>query len=250
MRLMWMFSLLLSLFISSHALADWQRFSALSDKVGNNTPHKDNLNLSLPLVADDGSAVSLKVAFTGNLPEGEYISRIWILADKNPNPDVIDFELSSAIPRIELTTRIRLGESQTVYALAQSNQGNFWLTQQDVRVTVSGCLMANDDTQAETTMNQPRVALPRNPKAGEAAELRTMINHPMETGFREDGQGGFVPQQLVESLEVFHLNNPIMTVNFHTGTSANPFVAFFLDQFDNLSFTWTDQKGQQVTEER
>lgn len=251
MRLVVLYTFLLSLLVMPlQVFADWQRFAALKEKIQDMTPIESGLELTLPLVADDGSAVPLKVAFKGSLAENEHITRLWILADRNPNPDVIDFEISEHIPRIELSTRIRLGESQTVYALAQSNQGNLWLAQQEVRVTVSGCLMSGDDTTAETVMSQPRVALPRNPVAGEAAELRTMINHPMETGFREDEQGNLIAQQLVESLQVTRADQPVITANFHTGTSANPFVAFFLDQFDELMFTWTDQQGQQLSEQR
>lgn len=250
MRSLLLLGFILTMTFSVNASSDWRHFPAVAERLGNQSPTEAGIDLNIPLVIDDGSSVNLKVSFNGSLANEEYLSRLWILADKNPNPDVIDFELSQAIPKLELTTRIRLGESQTVYALAQSNQGNFWLTSKDVRVTVSGCLMGNEEPQADIAMTQPRVALPRNPTPGNAAELRTMINHPMETGFREDGQGGYIPQQLVKSLNVTQAGNPVIDINFHTGTSANPFVAFFTDQFSDLTFTWTDQHGAQVTETR
>lgn len=245
-----LFSVLSLAFLPIHAAADWRRVPALSEKIGDHSPNVSGVAIALPLVADDGSAVPLKVTFNGALEENEQITHLWIYASQNPNAEVIDFEISEFIPRIEMSTRIRLSETQTVYALARSNQDNFWLTSQEVRVTVSGCLMSGDDTLVDQQMSQPRVALPRNPQKGVASELRTMINHPMETGFREDGQGGVVPQQLVEQLAITRGETPLLTANFHTGTSANPFVAFYLDEFEHLNFTWTDQSGHQVTEQR
>lgn len=243
--------LILLLLLPLHTMADWQRIEALKNKVGTETPQTSGLQIGLPLVADDGASVPLKVTFNGTLAADEYISGLYVFASQNPRAEVIEFAFSDAIPRIEVSTRIRLSETQTVYVLAKSNQGNLWLANQDVRVTVSGCLMTDEDgTVTEAQMSQPRIALPRNPKAGEAAELRTMINHPMETGFREDSQGNLIPQQLIESLRVSRGDETLFSVTFNTGTSANPFVAFFLGQFDDLTFTWTDQQGQQLSETR
>lgn len=243
-------ALLLGSFSLPAIAADWQRIEAINAYLTNQQPQQGGINIGLPLVAEDGSAVPLKITFGGELANEEYIDTIRVFASNNPNTEVIDFELSAAIPRTELSTRIRLSESQTLYVVAKSNQDNYWIASRDIRVTVSGCLMAGDGDTAATGMSQPRVALPRNAIAGEAAEIRTMINHPMETGFREDGQGETVAQNLVESLQVSSAGQDVLTVHFHTGTSANPFVGFYLDRFDDLSFTWTDQQAERITETR
>ncbi|WP_417581503.1 thiosulfate oxidation carrier protein SoxY [Nitrincola sp.] len=230
--------------------ADWQRIEAINSYLTNQQPQQGGVNIGLPLVAEDGSAVPLKITFSGELADDEYIDTIRVFASNNPNTEVIDFELSAAIPRTELSTRIRLRESQTLFVVAKSNLDNYWIASRDIRVTVSGCLMAGDVETTATGMSQPRVALPRSATPGEAAEIRTMINHPMETGFRDDGQGGTLAENLVESLEVSQAGEVLLTVGFHTGTSANPFVGFYLDQFSDLSFTWTDQQAERITETR
>lgn len=250
MRLSFLISFVMLCLWPLQVSAHWQSFGVLGDKLAGQTPQESGIDLSLPLVVDDGSAVTLKVAFNDTLETDEFITQLWILADKNPNPEVIDFVLGAQIPKVEMTTRIRLAESQTVYALAKSNLGRYWLTQQEVRVTVSGCLIGEENLAADTQMSQPRVALPRNPADGTAMEIRTMINHPMETGFREDNQGALIPQQLVDSLTVTLKGETVFHANFHTGTSANPFVTFFIDQFEDLTFTWTDQQGRQISEAR
>lgn len=232
------------------AAADWRRIEAINSYLTDQQPQAGGIDIGLPLVAEDGSAVPLKITMTAALAANEYIDSVRVFASHNPNAEVIDFELSSAIPRTELSTRIRLSESQTLFVVAKSNLDNYWIANRDIRVTVSGCLMAGDADSTDNGMSQPRVALPRSATAGDAAEIRTMINHPMETGFRDDGQGGTHAENLVESLEVSQAGTALVKVNFHTGTSANPFVGFYLDQFDDLRFTWTDQQGQRITETR
>lgn len=243
-------ALLLSSFSLPALAADWQRIEAINSYLTNQKPQQDGLNIGLPLVAEDGSAVPLKITFNGELANDEYIDTLRVFASNNPNAEVIDFSLSAAIPRTELSTRIRLSESQTLFVVAKSNLDNYWIANRDIRVTVSGCLMAGDEETTASGMSQPRVALPRNATPGEAAEIRTMINHPMETGFRDDGQGGTHAENLVDSLEVIRAGEALIKVHFHTGTSANPFVGFYLDQFDDLSFTWTDQQAERITESR
>ncbi|KGK42322.1 hypothetical protein LH51_08195 [Nitrincola sp. A-D6] len=243
-------ALLLGGFVLPASASDWTRIEAINTYLADNQPQQDGIDIGLPLVAEDGSAVPLKITYSGELANDEYIDSIRVFASNNPNTEVIDFELSAAIPRTELSTRIRLSESQTLFVVAKSNLDNYWIASRDIRVTVSGCLMAGDTETTASGMSQPRVALPRSATPGEAAEIRTMINHPMETGFRDDGQGGSVAQNLVELLEVTRAGQDLLKVHFHTGTSANPFVGFYLDQFDDLSFTWTDQQAERITETR
>ncbi|KAA0875048.1 thiosulfate oxidation carrier protein SoxY [Nitrincola tapanii] len=208
------------------------------------------LNLNLPLVAEDGSAVPLKVQFNAPLAEGEWITQLRVFASGNPNAEVIDFEPSAAISQLEFSSRIRLSESQDVYVLASSNQGRQWLASRQVRVTLSGCLMSGDEDTTQMGMSQPRIALPRQAQAGKPAEIRTLINHPMETGFRETASGETLAASLVDHLVISRAGETLLRVKFYTGTSANPFVSFFLDQQDQLTFTWTDDQGQQIQETR
>lgn len=238
--------------LSLPALADTSvRLPALQQLLGSEQPISGGIDINLPLVAEDGGAVPLRLSFTDRLNPGEQITAIRVFAARNPRAEVIEFAPAASLPRLEFSTRIRLNESQTVYVLASSSDGRHWLASRDVRVTVSGCLVRGDDTEAEVGMSQPRIALPRNARAGQAGEVRTLLNHPMETGLREDGQGGLVAENLVSSLTVTDSSDTtLLQVQFHSGTAANPFVTFFLDQFEGLTFTWQDQQGRTLTESR
>ncbi len=215
--------------------------------VGDTQPETQGLELDLPLVSEDGSSVALTVRFKGNLHEGETLEEIRVFATRNPYQPVIDFRLSEAITRAEFSTRIRLAETQYVHAVARSSEERKWVTSREVRVTVSGCLMDADDA-GERTMSNPRVALGSNARQGEPVPIRTLINHPMETGLRDGEPAPDVKQQLVETLTVNQGEAQLFQARFHTGTSANPYVQFHLtpEQPGDLEFVWRDQNGDAV----
>lgn len=229
----------------------WQQFAPLQQVLNGKTPEAQGLQLDLPLVSEDGSAVSLSVRFTGNLAADDALVSIRIFATGNPRAEVIDFLFQDASAIADLSTRIRLNESQTVIALATSRSGKHWVVERDVRVTVSGCLMRSDE-QADGGMQNPRIALPRRIQKGQVFEVRTLLNHPMETGLREGPDGRLLPQNLVKSLQVQLAGQPAFETRFHSGTSANPYVRFNLNVQNNTTarFIWTDQQDRQLVEQR
>lgn len=229
----------------------WQQFAPAQQVLNGNTPGTQGLQLDLPLVSEDGSAVPLSVKFTGHLAADDSLASIRIFATGNPRAEVIDFLFQDASALADISTRIRLNESQTVIALATSRSGKHWVAERDVRVTVSGCLMRSDE-QADGGMQNPRIALPRRIQKGQAFEVRTLLNHPMETGLREGSDGKLLPQNLVHSLQVQLGDKPVFETRFHSGTSANPYVRFNLNTQNSATarFIWTDQQDRQLVEQR
>jgi len=52
-----------------------------------------------------------------------------------------------------------------------------------------------------STLAPPRLRLSRSVRAGEAFEVRTLVQHPMETGLRRDG-ARLVPRDMLASIVV------------------------------------------------
>lgn len=230
------------------ALADWQRFEAVREAVGEATPRAQGLTMELPLVSEDGSAVPVTIKVDSPMRTDQYIESIQIFADGNPNAEVVDFLLTPRVGRAEVSTRIRVNESQTIWAVARSNTGEVWVTSRDIRVTVGGCLMTAEDNSS-VLLSQPRVALPRAFRAGNADEVRTLVTHPMETGLREGPNGDVLPRRLVESLTVSIGGETALTVRMHTAVSANPYMRFFLAPQESAEaiFVWQEDSGFSVS---
>jgi thiosulfate oxidation carrier complex protein SoxZ len=96
-----------------------------------------------------------------------------------------------------------------------------------------------------TPLAQPRLRVPRSARAGEAFEVRCLIEHPMETGLRAEG-GRTVPRDLLNRLTVRVNGQVALEAELRNGTAANPYHVFFLklDRSSELDFAWTDEQGR------
>jgi sulfur-oxidizing protein SoxZ len=96
-----------------------------------------------------------------------------------------------------------------------------------------------------STLKAPRVRLPRAARAGEAFEVRLLMEHPMETGLREVN-GRAVPRDMLTGLTVTADGETLFAATFRNGTAANPFHVLHLRlaRTAELVFTWTDERGQ------
>ncbi|MFK7160518.1 thiosulfate oxidation carrier protein SoxY [Marinospirillum sp. MEB164] len=246
----WSLLSLLLLLISTSAAAA-TRFAPVEALLEGATPQTQGLTLELPLVADNGASVDLSLRFDAALAEGDQLEFITLFATENPRADILRASFLDARVEPQLSTRIRLNQSQTVIAVARSQQGQFWIAEQQVRVTVSGCLIGGDETQI-TSMQQPRIALPRRLQAGRSIDIRTLINHPMETGLTQVIGEPLRAQNLIESFTLELDQQPALHLELHTGVAANPYFRFglILPASTQASFIWQDQQGEILREER
>jgi sulfur-oxidizing protein SoxZ len=94
-------------------------------------------------------------------------------------------------------------------------------------------------------LSTPRIRVPRSARAGEAVEIRALVEHPMETGLRHHG-GRAVPRDMLNRL-LLRVNGEVaVQAELRNGTSANPYHVFFLrfDRTSELEFVWTDERGR------
>ncbi|PWV74141.1 thiosulfate oxidation carrier complex protein SoxZ [Halomonas sp. A11-A] len=233
--------------LSPMALADgpWQRLEAASELLGGTTPATEGLVLDLPLVSEDGSAVPLTISFDGSLADDDYLTEIHLFATGNPSPEIASFSLSPAAGLPEISTRVRLNETQQVIAIARTQQGETFATAREVRITVSGCLMRGDDQGPEPLTN-PRVSLPERFTAGVPGEVRTLISHPMETGLREGSDGETLPRHIIERFTVTLDGETVFAADLHQSISANPYLRFYLAPQEDaeLVIEWQDDSGE------
>lgn len=91
-----------------------------------------DIDLAVPLVAEDGKVVPISVAT--QLPDVESIS---IVVEKNPRPLTAHFELApGTVPEID--TRIKMAETSDVLAIVETAGGRY-STAARVKVTLGGC---------------------------------------------------------------------------------------------------------------
>ncbi len=222
----------------------WERLDVVRDLLDGAQPSTDGIKLDLPMVSEDGSAVSLAVSVDSRMDDDDYVESIHLFGAGNPSPEIAVFRFSPRAGKADVSTRVRLNESQTVIAVARTNRGEFKVASRDVRVTVSGCLTENGDAEGQG-MERPRVRVPGNLRADSPAEILTIINHPMETGLREDGDGNVIPRRIVERFQATLDGESVFEAELHQAMSANPYLRFHIrPQSGELRLEWTEDTGE------
>ena len=94
------------------------------------------------------------------------------------------------------------------------------------------------------------VNVPATVRRGEIFEIRTLIQHAMETGFRRTQFGEAIPRDIIRQFVCTYNGAEIFRAEFHPAISANPLLAFstVATESGTLAFTWTGDRGFSVTE--
>ena len=69
-----------------------------------------------------------------------HVKAIHVFNEKNPQPNVITVRLGPRAGKAQVSTRIRLADTQKVIAIAEMSDGTFWSDTQEVIVTLAACL--------------------------------------------------------------------------------------------------------------
>jgi sulfur-oxidizing protein SoxY len=112
----------------------------LQPYVGTARLQRDRVKLELPRLADNGFTVPLRVSVANTAHSSLAVRRLLLLSNRNPRPLIAAFEFGETAPAPVISTRVRLGGSQTVFALVEMSDGSWWMDTADVEVTESACL--------------------------------------------------------------------------------------------------------------
>jgi sulfur-oxidizing protein SoxZ len=96
------------------------------------------------------------------------------------------------------------------------------------------------------------INLPPRAKRGEIIEIKTLIQHPMETGYRLDSKGAAIPRDIISRFTCAYIGDEVFRAELFPAISANPFIAFstVATESGELVFTWIDDNGQIQSEIR
>lgn len=97
-----------------------------------------------------------------------------------------------------------------------------------------------------------RIVMPATAKKGQVVEVKTIIQHPMETGYRRDHRGAVIPRDIIKRYVVTYKGEEVFTADATQGIAANPYFAFHFRATETAEvvFTWTDEKGDVTQQTR
>jgi sulfur-oxidizing protein SoxY len=106
----------------------------LMKALGGGTPTESkDVTVTGPDIAENGAVVPVAAATT--LPGAK---RLLILVEKNPSMLAAMFELTDAVEP-NISTRVKMGQSSNVYAVAMMGDGRVLFAQKEIKVTLGGC---------------------------------------------------------------------------------------------------------------
>ena len=94
------------------------------------------------------------------------------------------------------------------------------------------------------------INVPPRARRGEIIEIKTLISHVMETGFRHTQLGAVIPRDIIRRFVCTYNGTEIFRADLYPAKSANPFIVFstVATESGTLSFQWTGDNGFSVTE--
>src|SRR5688572_4214969 len=81
---------------------------------------------------------------------------------------------------------------------------------------------------------------------GDAADVKVLISHPMETGQRKNEKGELVALHFIQSVTATHNGKIVLDAQWSQAVSRNPFLGFRVKGAkpgDKISVSWIDTKG-------
>jgi sulfur-oxidizing protein SoxY len=100
--------------------------------IGTPTESKD-VTITGPDIAENGAVVPIGAA--SSLPG---VKRLLMLVEKNPSMLAAIFDVTDSI-EANISTRVKMGQSSDVYAVAVMNDGKVLFARKEIKVTLGGC---------------------------------------------------------------------------------------------------------------
>jgi sulfur-oxidizing protein SoxY len=113
---------------------------AIKKVVGSSAVTEGRVKLDMPPLIENGNTVPLVVSVESPMTVADHVKAIHVFNEKNPQPNVFSARLSTRSGKAIVGTRIKLGDSQKIVAIAETSDGRFWSASADVIVTLAACL--------------------------------------------------------------------------------------------------------------
>src|SRR5882757_5003876 len=113
--------------------------TAIRNVVGEAVVRTGRVKLEVPPLVENGNTVPMTVSVQNPMTTEDHVKSIHVFNEKNPQPNIGNFYLGPQAGRAQISTRIRLADSQKIVAIARLSDGSFWSATVDVVVTLAAC---------------------------------------------------------------------------------------------------------------
>ena len=108
---------------------------------GDRTPRAGKVTVKIPPISENGYSVPMSVKVDSPMTTQDHVVRIAIFAEENPIALVANFELGPRAGLANIQSRIRMGGSQRIRAVAEMSDGSLWSGYAFSIVTLAACVV-------------------------------------------------------------------------------------------------------------
>jgi sulfur-oxidizing protein SoxY len=112
---------------------------AIRTVIGSAPVQTGKVKLDIPPLVENGNSVPMTVSVTSPMTSSDYVKSIHVFNEKNPQPNLGNFFLGPRAGRAQVSTRVRLADSQKITAIARLSDGSLWSATAEVVVTLAAC---------------------------------------------------------------------------------------------------------------
>jgi len=89
------------------------------------------------------------------------------------------------------------------------------------------------------------INVPATAKRGDIIEIKALMSHIMETGYRHTETGEVIPRNIITSFTCRYNGVEVFRADLFPASSANPFISFFTRATESgtLEFKWIGDRG-------
>ena len=192
------------------------------------------ISLEAPKRADNAAIVPIRVrARIAQTPE-RYIKTVTVLVDQNPSPLAGQFHFFPESGRADLAMRIRVNAYTHVRAIAETNDGQLYLSKRFVKAS-GGCSapMGTDLDEAISRLGKMKLRMLHAEAKASPVPVQLNIRHPNLSGLQMDQLTQlYLPAHFVKKLRVSYNDTPVLIAETDISISEDPSFRFYFQPQD------------------
>jgi sulfur-oxidizing protein SoxY len=113
--------------------------AALKETFGERKIQPGRVKLDIPQLVENGNVVPVTIDVQSPMTAADHVYRIYLFAEKNPLPRMVEFQLGPHNGRARVATRVRVATPQFLLAVAQMSDASLWSAMAQIDVTAAAC---------------------------------------------------------------------------------------------------------------
>ncbi|HJV72101.1 quinoprotein dehydrogenase-associated SoxYZ-like carrier [Ideonella sp.] len=187
------------------------------------------VQLDAPTRAEDAAVVPIAVRTRLPPSATRRVDKLYLIIDNNPTPLAAVFQFTPQSGQADIETRVRVDEYTHVRAIAETNDGQLYMTTRFVKASGGCSAPPGKDAQAAlASLGKMRLRVDGDVTRNKPVLAQLMISHPNNSGLAMDqSTRQYTPAHFVRKLDISYAGKPVLSAELDFAISENPNFRFW-----------------------